>query len=466
MTISSFGKCARALCILLCIIFNTPLWAQSRIYHLQDLVSAAAASHPSVKSREANVNSADAGIKDARHAALPLLKFHDQVTVSSANGAAGTFFPLGVIVPTAGAIRAENNYEPATGNLGILYTEYELANFGLNRARVEDAKANRELSQADLLRSVYITKLKTARDYFQLVKLYRQLGIEQENVNRYDTLFTIISAQAASGLRPGADSAQTKAELSKARVTYNIKYGQIEQLKDELSSLTGINASMLNIDTSYLNADIQVNANAEQLSVISPGNPFLDYYDKRKLLFLSKEKLIKKTYLPKILFVGGAWARGTSITYDDKYEALSSGLGYQRFNYGLGLAFTYNIFDLVHRRDKLAANRYDVQQKEYELKEEELDLTTSLHKADAALDVIQKNMEELPVQLESATSLYQQKFAQYQAGVSNLVDLTNAAFLLYQVQSDNVEIVTDWFLAKLDRSAAKGDLSQFIQSIK
>lgn len=443
------------------------LLAQSQIFTLQDLVDASQTNQPSILKKQSKISSAEAAVKDARHTALPLLKLHDQVSLASANGETGTFFPLGVIVPTAGAIRPENNYHPASGNIAMLYSEYELENFGLNRARVEDAQVNMELNEADLSKDRYLIKLKTARYYFQLLKAYHQLDIEEDNVKRYDTLFTIISAQAASGIKAGADSAQTRAELSKARVAYNSKAGEITQLKQELSFLTGIPETSLLIDTS--SSKYQRVINAPLLPAIPAEdamNPLIDYFQKQKRVFISKEKFIKKSFLPKILLAGGLWGRGTSITDQDEYKSLSSGLEYQRFNYGVAIAFNYNLFDAVHRHDKLAVNKFQEQQSDYELQEQKLELNTSINKAQAAIEVINKNMKELPIQVESATDLYHQKLAQYQAGVSNLVDLTNAAFLLHQAETDNIQIVTDWFMASLDKAAANGNLSQFIQLIK
>lgn len=466
MSISLKRKCSMVMSLFLLLSAHN-LSAQSRILSLQTLVDASQTNQPSILKKQAKISSAEAAVTDARHTALPLLKLHDQVSLASANGETGTFFPLGVIVPTAGAIRAENNYRPASGNIAMLYSEYEVENFGLNKARVEDAKMNKELDEADLAKDQYLIKLKTARYYFQLLKAYHQLEIEADNVSRYDTLFTIISAQASSGIKAGADSAQTKAELSKAKVSYNSKAGEITQLKQELSFLTGIPEAGLLIDTSLLKYK-QVLQSSSQLAEPENDtfNPLINYFQKQKSIYVSKEKFIKKSYLPKILLAGGVWGRGTSITDQDEYRSLSSGMEYQRFNYAIAIAFNYNIFDALHRHDKLAINKFQLQQSDYELQEQKLELNTALNKAQTAVDVINKNMKELPVQVESAAALYQQKLAQYQAGVSNLVDLTNAVFLLHEAETDNIQIVTDWFMANLDKAAARGSLNQFIQSIK
>ncbi len=464
MFISFWRKCCMVMGLGLLSVHS--LSAQSRVLSLQNLVDAAQTQQPSLLKKQAQVNSAEAAVTEAKHINLPVLRIQDQVSLSSANSVPGTYFPMGMI-STSGAIRPGNDYQPASGNIAMLYSEYELENFGLNKARVAEARINKALDEADLSKEQYLVQLKTARYYFQLLKAYRQLDVEADNVERYDTLFTIISAQAASGIKAGADSAQTRAELSKARVAYNSRAGEITQLRQELSFLTGIPETSVVIDTGLSRYPYLMDISAgPEMQTDNSANPLIDYYQRRKNTFVAKEKLIKKSYLPKILLAGGLWGRGSSITNQDEYKSLSYGMAYQRFNYGIALAFNYNLFDVLHRHDKLAVNKFRLQQSDYELQEQKLALSTALNKAQTAIDVIDKNRKELTVQVASATDLYRQKLAQYQAGVSNLVDLTNAAFLLHQAKTDNIQIVTDWFLANLDKAAANGTLGPFIQSIK
>jgi len=72
----------------------------------------------------------------------------------------------------------------------------------------------------------------------------------------------------------------------------------------------------------------------------------------------------------------------------------------------------------------------------------------------------------MPLQVNASEDAYNQKVAQYRAGIINLVDLTNASFVLYRAQSDYVQTLSDWLLANLDKSAAIGSIDLFIQSIK
>jgi outer membrane protein TolC len=318
---------------------------------------------------------------------------------------------------------------------------------------------------ANLQREQYLLQLQVARLYFSILKNQYRLFADQQNIYRYDSIYSVIRALAAAGIRPGADSSQARAELSKAKVTYNQTLGNLLQLKDELGYLTGIAASRINIDTASLARSSQVIQ--QDTSLANPSTfPLLQTYISSRNTYLANEQVIRKSYLPKIILAASAWARGSSIQYNDNYKALPYGWGYQRFNYATGIAVTYNLFNGLYRKDQLAINRFQLQASEAGLRQELLALQADARKADHALLTADNNFLEIPVQLRSAGDTYKQKVAQYKAGLISLIDLTNASFVLYRSQVDYAEGLTDIFQARLDKAASTGELYNFIQSFK
>ncbi|MES1225655.1 MAG: TolC family protein, partial [Bacteroidota bacterium] len=353
------------------------------------------------------------------------------------------------------------------GNIAIFQSQYELLDFGLKKARIDNAKAYSNLTQADLEKEKYLLKWRVGKLYFDILKSQFQLAIEKENVSRYEAIYKVIEAITRSGIKAGADSSLAMAELSKSRITYNQIDGQIRQQQQELSYLTGISVNYFLVDTSqtknYLNAlDILSHNNYAD----SINNPLIDYYYKEESLYKQTETLVKKTYLPKVYLNATGWARGSSIDYAGNYKSLSEGLGYQRFNYMLGATFVYDLFNVVHRKDKLAITHYNTVASDYDLQQQQLSLQNVNNQAEEAIHTSVKNLFEIPVQIKSSQDTYNQKTAQYKAGIINLIDLTNASFVLYRAQSDYVQTLNDWLLANLDKAAASGNLDQFIQTIK
>lgn len=432
-------------------------------YHLKDLVASAGNYLPVLKQKQAVLNAAKAAVTDTRHSMLPQLRFSEQLNIASNNSLAGSFFTYGITPSTSAGVRAENTLQAATGNIAVLYGEYELFNFGLNEARLKYAQYAVQLQQSDLEKEQYMLQLETARLYFNILKYQQRLSADRQNIERYQRIFSVIQALTASGLKAGADSSLAKAELSKTRISYNQTEGRIAQLKEQLSFLTGIPAASLQVDTTGMH-DI-TGQPACNWPFDTLNHPLLGYYSSKQRLFEANEDLIRKSYRPKILLSAATWARGSSIRFPDQFKSLATGLGYQRFNYALGVAFTYNLFNGIYRRDKMAINRYQSDAAGFEWQHQKALLSSAARQADNVLHTTRANLEELPVQLRSANDTYQQKLAQYKAGMISLIDLTNASFVLYRSQTDYIEALSDWYLGQLDKAAAGGTLSSFIQTI-
>ncbi len=464
MSISLVRRCCLAFGVLL-LLHSAFLQAQEKPVSLSDLVLASKNYYPSIQQKNAELNRVKATAVEVKHSFLPQLKFNDQINLGSDNALAGSYLPIGINPSTSAGLRGENTLQAATGNIAVLYSEYELANFGLNKAKLNNEDALIRLGVADLNLESYFIKIAVAKIYFQLLKIQNRLDVDQQNIDRYQALFNVIHALSASGLIAGADSSLAKAELSKARINYQQTAGNLMQLKIQMSSLTGFPVSNINVHK-LLESDLNTNVVFEKGGSDSALNPLLDYFQKKKDLSVTNQKLIEKEYLPKIILAGSGWARGSSIQYNDQYKALGIGLGYQRFNYSVGVGLTYNLFNSIYKKDKLLANRYQIQASDFELQKQKLTVNTGLQQSESTLLTAEKNLQELPIQLRAAEDVYHQKMAQYKAGIISLIDLTNASFVLYRSQTDYLDVITDWYLAQVNKSAFNGTLEQFIQSIK
>jgi len=441
------------------------LFAQQKRYTLKDFIDSAQHHLPVLLQKQALVEAARAGVTDARHAFLPTSYIGDEVTAATDNSIPGSYISFGIIPSSSSGVRSANLYQTAIGNIGFFYNQYELLDFGLKKATVHNAQAYLHLTQADRDREAYLIKWQVAKLYFDVLKSQFQLAIDKQNVSRYDTLFTVIRAVTGSGIKPGADSSLAKAELSKARTTYNQTLGQIRQQQQQLSYLSGISVGDIAIDTADTRGYLAALGNPSQGG--AAANPMIDFFSKEKDLYLQREDLAKKSFLPRVLVSGVGWARGSSIDYTNNYKSsAASGLGYQRFNYLAGLTLEYDLFNIVHRKDKERIARNNALASDYGLQQQQLELQNVGNRADEAIRTATKNLMEVPIQIGAATAAFDQKTAQYKAGIINVVDLTNASFVLYRSQSDYVQTLSDWLLANLDKYSATGALDTFIQSIK
>jgi outer membrane protein TolC len=462
--ITLFKKCI-VIAFILLFISTVSVYAQTNNYTLTQLIDASKNYLPSLLQKQALVNSAQAEVADVKHSFLPKLYVGDEVNIGTDNSLAGSYLP-NIIVPSISAgVNAANNSQAATGNIASFYGDYQLVNFGLHSAQINNAMSYVDFDKADFQKEFYLAKLQICQLYFQLLQSQYQLSVDTENISRYQNIFNVIHALASSGIKPGADSSLAKAELSSAKVSYNQTLGKVAQEKEQLAYLTGIIASQLNIDT--LKGNINVDAlDALNTPMDSINNPLIDYYAKQRDIFLTQQKVISKSYLPRVSLDVSSFARGSSIQYNDDYKSLSTGLGYQRLNYIAGIGISYDLFNGIYKRDKLAVNRYQIKASDYALQQQKLSLQSASLQADEAINTAEANLKELPNQTKAAMDVYSQKMAQYKAGLITLIDLTNASFVLYRSQTDFVEALNDWYKAKLFKAEATGNLDLFIQTIK
>lgn len=461
MVTFSQGK-AFSLLLVISLSQNFFLQAQQH-YSLQDLVSISRNYLPSIKQRQALLNSAKASVTDTRHSFLPQLRASEQLNIGSDNSLAGSYFTYGITPSTSAGVRAANSLQAVSGNIAVVAGEYELANFGLNKAKLQFAESLVHLQETDLAKEGYYIQLEVARLYFNLLRNQYKLRADAQNVERYQRIYAIITALTSSGIKAGADSSLAKAELSKTRISYNQTAGRIAQLKEQLSLVTGIPSDQLLLDSVSSLAGPAVTITS---AIDTTSHPLLQYYRQRKQLYSDNEKLIHKMYQPRILLSVATWARGSSIQFNDQFKSLAVGLSYQRFNYALGLAFSYNLLNGLYKKDKLAINRFQAEASAFEYEQQRVSLESAEKQVAAALRTVQSNLKELPVQLQAAQDTYQQKLAQYKAGIISLIDLTNASFVLYRSQTDYIETLNDWYVSQLEQAAAAGRLFQFIQTIK
>lgn len=447
------------------ICFYSGVQAQPRNYSLAELIDSAQKNLPVLLEKEALINASQAQLTDTKHSFLPRMRLAEQINIGSDNSLAGPYFSYGIIPSVSAGVRADNKLEAATGNMGILYSEYELYNFGLNKARIENAQSLIELRKAEKDQLSYNVTYALAKLYFNLQRSLHQLSFDRQNVQRYEQIYSVIQALTISGIRPGSDSLLAGAELARARINVDLAIGKVNEWKEKISFYTGIAANRLDM-TANLDVFQKQSFFTGSTVIDSLYNPLLLVNTRYSQWLHSNNKVIQKTFLPRIMLTGATWVRGSSIGFGDQYKSLSTGLGYQRFNYALGVGVVYDLFNGIYRKDKLRINHYLEKAGEASWQQQYQSLQSASRQADQLLAATQAGLDQMPGLLQAANATYQQKLAQYRAGIIALVDLTNSAFVLYRSQTDYIQMLTDWYTTQLDKSAATGQLNNYISTIK
>jgi outer membrane protein TolC len=434
-------------------------------YSLSSLTDSALRNLPLLMEKKAIINSGHSTVKDVRHQFIPFLRANAQVDMGTDNSLPGSYYTFGIIPSTSSGISNQNNGQTALGSLATIYGQYTVLDFGYRKASIESAISNVGVESADYERLSYQVKSDVTRLYLTLLKKRMQLEIESQNRQRYEKIFSVIQALTRSGIKPGVDSSLALAELSKSITAYTQVLGSVNDLREQLSYYTGIPSFRLHADTLTLKNPDPAQTILSDTSG-QESNPLIAYYNSVNKAYSSDERRISKSFQPTVSLVATAWTRASSITPDLDYKSLGTGLGVQRYNYLAGVTLQYDLFNGLHKKDRLEIVHFQQQAVSYQLQQEVLALQSASNQADLAIHTAEVNLLELPTQINAAKDTYNQKLAQYKAGIITLIDLTNAAFVFYRSQNDYTETITDWYLAHLDKAFANGGLDQFIQIIK
>ena len=447
-------------------IINVSCFAQTKpVVGLKIAIDSALQNYPELQSKQMQIESAHASLSDASDQELPSLTFSDQVDIGTDNGLGGSYFPMGIIPSTSGGIRSSNNSNTFSGTIGVAYLQHELYNFGLNGARTESANSLIDFSTSDYDQASYVLQFHVAQLYFELLRYRLLVAIQQKNIDRYQVLYGFIKAYTSSGIKPSVDSSIARAEISTANIQYIQTAETFNKLKSEFLYFTGLRVNDFDIDTTlYHLPDLSINRLEQNISrdSIDAGNPVLAYYNSRWKYALSQENVTSKSYLPKIYLVGSAWIRGSSISQSDVFGNVSTGFDYSRSNYMAGLALTYNIIDLVHKSDRTAIQHYQSEALHEDVLQQQFLLKNQLQQANIAIQSATEREKEIPIQLKAAQDAFAQKSAQYDAGLANITDLTDATYLLYKAETDEAELLPNLLDALLEKSAANNTLNTFL----
>lgn len=101
-------------------------------------------------------------------------------------------------------------------------------------------------------------------------------------------------------------------------------------------------------------------------------------------------------------------------------------------------------------------------QDEYNLVNEQLHDQQAL--AEVRISNALKNFREVPEEVRAATDAYNQKFALYKNGLANIVDFTQALYVLNRAEVDNYIAKNNVWQAVLYKAAATGDFGIFINN--
>jgi len=438
---------------------------QSTPITLKELLNRVNQKAPSLIADSAAILIRQAQAAETRSNWLPNLKLNYQADIGTSNNVTGPYFGFGIIPSSSGGIHGTSITTALSDNLGIAALDWEIYNFGRYRAENRVANSDVTVQQNQFAESKYLVQAYAISGYLQLLRLQDLVNIQYRNIQRNLQIRRSIESLAKSGVRAGVDTSIAEAELSKARLNYIELDNQLKQVQLQLAEVSGFPYQSIIPDTTV--EPTLINQPSAYLFPADTANhPLINFYRSEYQNSLERENLVKKLYNPKISLEAAAWGRGSSVDPSGQYNSLSTGYGFQRDNYLVGIGISYNLFDLRRRQLKLNTQKAATDYTLKELQEQQQLLSINASQADVEMQTALNRLHEIPNQLKAANDSYRQQLSLYKNGLSNIVDLDAALNVLYRAETDYMQAKYDYSNALFQKAITENQVNTILNLLK
>lgn len=441
--------------------FSVTAQEQSNSVSLKELLKQAVDNYPLLKSKAYEVQAAEKGVDATKRSLVPTLDASYQTGFATYNniiGMASTSF----LVPISGPPSTGNNYEGIFGSSAGLILNWKPFTFGERSAQVDVSKAELHYSAADAQNEIFKHQVKVINAYLDMLSAKELLKVFDKNYSRTQSNYTSVKSLVASGIKPGVDSSMFRGEMSRAKIELLNIQKYREQAIIYFSQLLASPQTIDATDSTYF-----CNLPSSLLSDIADSvkNPVLSLYNSNIELSKAKGRVLSRTMLPTLGVWGTTYARGSGVRYDGTVNS-SDGLGFQRYNYGIGVQLSFPLLQFARINPQVQQQKLLTKSSEEKLNDISFQLHKQLEIVDTTLNNALSTVRETPVSYQSSEYAYKAMLSRYQSGLANYSDLIQSQYFLVKAEAENKIAYINVWKALLLKAAVKGDLNLFLNQVQ
>jgi outer membrane protein TolC len=444
-----------------------PLAAKTQVLTLKQAVQTALNNYGTIRAKADYVKASQAGVKETRLEYLPDLNVSAQQVYGTVNSIFGPLAPYKVAgVGSSGPTLATQNWNAAFGALYLSGVNWDFFQFGRAKEKTRVAQSILGQNQTDLDQEKFRQSVKVSAAYLNVLAAQQLVVAQQRNLDRALTFRTVAVARAKNGLNPGVDSSLANAEVSNARIALTNANEYEQEQANQLAQLMQVappaDWQLDSLFVKRIPASLN-NAPAQPLN----EHPVLKFYQQRIEVSREETKYLKTFNYPTFSAIGVLQDRGSGFPagYGQNNGSYSTsylkGVSFDRGNYLLGVGFVWNLTNPLRVHQQVLQQGFISQglNEEYGVISQELQAQLALSETRIrnALD----NYREAPIQVKAASDAYLQKETLYRNGLATIVDVTTAAYLLNQAETELDIANNNVWQALLYKAASSGDFGLF-----
>jgi outer membrane protein TolC len=447
--------------------FSSKTYSQQTL-SLKDAIHIAAENYGTLKAKSNYLKASLAVVEQTRKENLPDFNLSAQQDYGTINGQNGVLYGLkGLAASPAGPVQERQNWSSAFGALYLTNINWDFFSFGKAREKVHVAKAAAAQDEADFQQEFFQHEVRVSAAYLNLLAAQRLTLSQRKNLERAQSLTTVVIARAKNGLNPGVDSSLAIAEVSNAKILLLRAKDNEQDQSNQLATLIGTSTQDFLLDTVFLT---RIPASIDTASQFrEEEHPLLKYYLSRVDLSNARAKYYNTFKYPTFSTIGIIQGRGSGFNYNynssnkDAYtKDYFQGLKPTRTNYLIGLGVTWNLTNFSRVAQQLLAQKYTTEGLKNEYQEIDQRLKNQMTLASQKIQNALENYREVPIEVNSASAAFLQKSVLYKNGLSNIIDVTQALYSLNRAETDRDIAFNNVWQALLFKAAASGDFRIFI----
>jgi outer membrane protein TolC len=424
---------------------------------LPEAVESALKHYPSIRVSQQQTAAAAAAIQLARTAYLPRADVLAQLNRATRNNVFGLLLPQSTLPTISGPPKPENDLTSVWGSAVGFLVSWEAFDFGLRRANIEVAEADRTRANAAVERTRLDVATSVADAYLTLLAARETRRSADAQRNRARTVDRIIEALVKSDLRPGADLSRSRAEIAAAETQVIQADRAVAEARIVLEEMTGASLSAIDTDLAGKRPGI-----AEAAGITHPA-----LIEQRAALEEARARAhaLDRSWYPRFLAQASSYARGTGANPDGTTGGAVAGIGPNIQNWAVGMTVTFPALELPSLRARKAIEQARIGSELAREQQIDIEIRTRARRAEAALDAAIRTAAQTPAQLEAAQAAERQARARYDSGLANLTELADAQRLLTASEIDDGLARLNIWRAMLALASARGDLQPFLNEV-
>lgn len=429
---------------------------------LEQAVNDALLHYPAVRSALERKAAAHAGIGLARTAYLPSANALWQGNRATRNNIFGLLLPQSVVPSISGPVLTSKSNRGAWGSAAGLLLSWEPIDFGYRVAEVDVARATEHAASAGVEISRLDVGAAATNAFLAVVAAQQQVRAAQADVERRQVFSRVVHALVNNQLRPGADASRSDAELAAASI--GLIQAQVGERvgRAELADLLGIPTSNVVLDTAPLLQIPPAGMPGRNIAT----HPEAAAQNARVQKAAAQVRVADRSYYPRFNLQGSISGRGTGANLDGSFAGGATGLDLQRENWAAGLTVSFPLLDIFATRARKQIAEADQRAESARYQQTLQDLSAQVAEAQARFEGAIAIAQATPAELQSARDSESQARARYQAGLANVVEVTEAQSLLVRAESDDAVAKLNAWRSLAGLAVAQGDVNSFLEIVR